>query len=174
MPDRSTARRRFDGDHAQDDDASVSDRRARPTGADLLAAMPFGRALEIELQEASPDQVMGSLPWAPQRCTTGGILHGGVLMSFADSLGAICAFLNLAERATTSTIESKTNFFRAVRSGTLHGLSRPLHVGRTTIAVQTELRDDGGRLVGVVTQTQAVLDSTPVSSAAPPPPAPPP
>jgi uncharacterized protein (TIGR00369 family) len=129
----------------------------KPTGADLLAAMPFGGSLEIELREATPEKVEASMPWAPQRCTTGGVLHGGALMAFADSVGAVCAFLNLPERAATSTIESKTNFFRAVRSGSVHSLSRPLHVGRTTIAVQTELRDDDGRLVGVVIQTQAVL-----------------
>jgi len=79
-------------------------------------------------------------------------------MSFADSLGALCAFLNLPERATTATIESKTNFFRGVRGGTVEGVSRPLHVGRTTIVVQTDLFDGGGRRVAQVTQTQAVLE----------------
>ena len=83
--------------------------------------------------------------------------HGGVLMSAADSVGAVCAFLNLPEGATTSTIESKTNFFRGVREGTVHTVSRPLHVGRTTIVVQTDLTDDRGKRVAQVTQTQAVL-----------------
>jgi len=84
------------------------------------------------------------------------VLHGGALMTFADSVGAICAFLNLPPAATTSTIESKTNFFRAVRSGTVHAVTRPLHVGGSTVVVQTNLRDDAGRLVAQVTQTQAV------------------
>ena len=78
-------------------------------------------------------------------------------MAMADSVGAVCAFLNLPAGATTSTIESKTNFFRGVREGAVHATSRPLHVGRTTIVVQTDLFDDRGKRVAQVTQTQAVL-----------------
>ena len=69
----------------------------------------------------------------------------------------MCAFLNLPEGAATSTIESKTNFFRGVRSGQVTATSRPLHIGRTTIVVQTELRDDADKLVAMVGQTQIVL-----------------
>jgi len=82
-------------------------------------------------------------------------------MSLADSMGALCAFLNLPPGAGTSTIESKTNFFRAVRSGTVEAVARPLHVGRTTVVVQTDLLDDQGRRVAQVTQTQAVLAPRP-------------
>ena len=78
-------------------------------------------------------------------------------MAFADTLGAVCAFVNLPSGATTSTIESKTNFFRGVREGTVHATSRPLHVGRTTIVVQTDVRDDRDKRVAQVTQTQAVI-----------------
>jgi 1,4-dihydroxy-2-naphthoyl-CoA hydrolase len=79
-------------------------------------------------------------------------------MAFADTLGGVCAFLNLPEGATsTATVESKTNFFRAVREGRVEGVTRPLHVGRTLIVVQTDLRDDDQRRVAQVTQTQAVL-----------------
>ena len=101
----------------------------------------------------------GTLAWAEERCTAGGILHGGALMGFADTLGGVCAFLNLpqGEGATTATVESKTNFFRAVREGTVTGVARPLHVGRSFIVVQTDLSDDEGRRVAQVTQTQAVL-----------------
>jgi uncharacterized protein (TIGR00369 family) len=126
----------------------------------LLDLMPFSRLLGIELTEATPEQVVGGLPWAPERCTSAGILHGGALMALADSLGAICAFLNLPEGAGTSTIESKTNFFRAVRAGQVTAVTSPLHVGRTTIVLQTDLRDDAGRRVALVTQTQAVLRSS--------------
>lgn len=126
----------------------------------LIAAMPFAAALGVELLNASKDEVRGRLAWAPERCTTGGILHGGALMSFGDTLGALCAFLNLPEGAATSTIESKTNFFRAVREGDVEGVSRPLHVGRTTIVVQTDLTDVRGKRVAQVTQTQAVIRGT--------------
>ena len=123
----------------------------------LVALMPFAAALGIWLSEAGPEAVVGHLDWAPERCTAGGLLHGGALMALADSVGAACAFLNLPRGASTSTIESKTNFFRGVRSGQVTATSRPLHVGKTTIAVQSELRDDAERLVAVVIQTQAVL-----------------
>jgi 1,4-dihydroxy-2-naphthoyl-CoA hydrolase len=78
-------------------------------------------------------------------------------MSLADTLGGVCAFLNLPEGAQTSTISSSTSFMRAVREGQVHGVTRPLHTGRTVVVVQTELRDDEGRLVAQVTQSQAVL-----------------
>jgi 1,4-dihydroxy-2-naphthoyl-CoA hydrolase len=123
----------------------------------LLASMPFSVGLGMRLVAAGPDEVQGQLPWAPERCTSGGLLHGGALMALADGLGAVCAFLNLPEGAGTSTIESKTNFFRGVREGVVTATSRPVHVGRTTIAVQTESRDDQGRLVALTLQTQAVL-----------------
>ncbi|MBA3606514.1 MAG: PaaI family thioesterase [Acidimicrobiia bacterium] len=123
----------------------------------MVAMMPFAERLGLELHGATPDEVTGTVAWAPELCTTAGLLHGGVVMATADSLGALCAFLNLPAGATTSTIESKTNFFRGVREGTLHSTSRPLHVGRTTIVVQTDLTDDRGKRVAQVTQTQAVL-----------------
>ena len=87
------------------------------------------------------------MAWRPELCTTFGAMHGGAMMAMADSVGAVCAFLNLPEGATTSTIESKTNFFRGLREGTLHATSTPLHVGRTTIVVQTDLLDDRGKHV---------------------------
>ncbi len=123
----------------------------------LLATMPFSVSCGLELHAASAEQVSGRLEWAPERCTAGGVLHGGALMTLADSLGAICAFLNLPPGAATSTIESKTNFFRAVRSGHVTAVARPVHVGRTTIVVQTDVRDANDRPVAMVIQTQAVL-----------------
>jgi 1,4-dihydroxy-2-naphthoyl-CoA hydrolase len=126
-------------------------------GARLLESMPFGRTVGIELVSAAAQEVRGRLDWAPERCTTGSVLHGGAVMALADTLGGICAFLNLRPGEGTSTIESKTNFFRAVRSGRIEAVTRPLHVGRTTIVVQTDVQDDHGRRVAQVTQTQAVL-----------------
>jgi 1,4-dihydroxy-2-naphthoyl-CoA hydrolase len=123
----------------------------------LVAAMPFAVQCGIELVDARPEEVTARLDWAPDRCTTAGVLHGGILMTLADSVGALCAFLNLPEGAGTSTIESKTNFFRGVREGTVHATATPLHAGRTTVVVQTDLRDDAGKRVALVTQTQAVL-----------------
>lgn len=123
--------------------------------------MPFARLIGAELVSASPEEVRGRLDWAAERCTTGGVLHGGVLMALADSIGAYCAVLNLPSGAGTATIESKTNFFRAVRDGFVEAVSTPLHVGRTTIVIQTDLLDAQSRRVARVTQTQAVIAPTP-------------
>jgi len=123
----------------------------------MLATMPFAIATGIQLDGATKDEVRGHLPWAPERCTIAGAMHGGAVMTLADSLGAVCAFLNLPPGASTSTISSSTNFFRAMREGDLVATTRPLHAGRTTIVVQTECRDANAKLVALVTQTQAVL-----------------
>lgn len=127
------------------------------TPEELPALIPFSRTLGIEFTSATADEVTATMEWNAERCTAAGVLHGGALMSLADTVGAVCAFLNLPEGADTSTIESKTNFFRAVTGGHARAVARPLHVGRTTIAVRTEVTDDGGRLVAHVVQTQAVL-----------------
>ncbi|HEX6673888.1 MAG TPA: PaaI family thioesterase [Actinomycetes bacterium] len=125
--------------------------------AALVDTMPFARLVGVELLAAAPGEVRGRLAWQPERCTAGGVLHGAALIALADSLGALCAYLNLPAGASTSTIESKTNFFRAVRDGHVDATTRPLHVGRSTIVVQTDLRDADGRRVAQVTQTQSVL-----------------
>ena len=123
----------------------------------LVAMMPFTASLGIVLDAAAPDEVRGRMAWAPERCTLAGILHGGALMALADSLGGICAFLNLPPGAQTATTSSATVFTRAVRSGEVTAVTRPLHVGRSVIVVQTDMTDDAGRRVAQVTQTQAVL-----------------
>ena len=122
--------------------------------------MPLARELGIKLVEARPDEVSLRIEFAERLGTTAGVLHGGVLMSLADTAGALCAFLNLPPESGTSTIESKTNFFRAVRDGHVDAVARPLHVGRSTIVVQTELSDASGRRVAMTIQTQAVLGTT--------------
>jgi 1,4-dihydroxy-2-naphthoyl-CoA hydrolase len=126
---------------------------------DPAATMPFAARLGVEVESASAEEVRGALAWSAELCTAGGILHGGALMGLADSVGAICAYLNLPAGASTATIESKTNFFRAVRSGRVAAVSRPLHVGRTVIVVQTDVSDDRGKAVAQVTQTQAVISA---------------
>lgn len=124
----------------------------------VSAAAPFTALLGVEMVSASAGEVRARLAWSPSRCTAGGILHGGALMGLADNVGGFCAYLNLPDGAGgTATIESKTNFFGTVRDGYVHAVSRPLHTGRRTIVVDTELYDDAGKLVARVTQTQAVL-----------------
>ena len=130
---------------------------AVPSPGDLLATMPFAAGCGVELLAATPDEVRASLAWSAERCTAGGLLHGGALMTLADSAGAVCAFLNLPPGSQTSTIESKTNFVSGLRSGRAVAVARPLHVGRTTIVVQTDVADDADRRLAQVTQTQAVL-----------------
>jgi 1,4-dihydroxy-2-naphthoyl-CoA hydrolase len=138
--------------------------------------VPLAVTLGITADAAGPDEVLLSLDWAPNLTTGGGVLHGGIVMALADTSGAVCAFLNLPEGAGgTTTIESKTNFFRpltmpaeaagggsgpsdpATRSGTVKAHSRPLHVGKRVIVVETEIRGDNGKLAAKTIQSQAVL-----------------
>ena len=98
---------------------------------DLARVMPFAEVLGIEPGRATPEEVRARVAWDPSRCTSGGVLHGGVLMGLADSVGGACAFLNLPEgSAGTATIESKTNFLRAVRDGHGSPPARTLHFAR--------------------------------------------
>src|SRR5215210_2917507 len=127
------------------------------TQQQLVNLVPFSGVVGVQLVSAAPEQVQGRLEWSQERCTAGGVLHGGALMTMADTLGALCAFLNLPPGSQTSTIESKTNFFRAVRDGHVESVSRPLHAGRSTIVVQTDLFDAEGGHIAQTTQTQAVI-----------------
>jgi len=127
----------------------------------LRSSMPFVRSLGIRTVASAPGEVRARLEWAPELCTSGGVLHGGAIMALADSTGGSCAFLNLPQGAAgTTTIESKTNFLRAVRAGHIESASRPLHAGRTVIVIETDVVDAEGRLVARVTQSQAVLRPT--------------
>ena len=126
--------------------------------AQVHEAAPYTGFLGMEIVSASPDEVRSQLAWSADKCTAGGVLHGGALMSLADSAGGFLAFLNLPAGAKgTATIESKTNFLGPIRGGQVHAVTRALHKGKRTIVVDTELFDDEGKLVARVTQTQAVL-----------------
>ena len=123
------------------------------------AATPFSTLMGVEIVERGKDRVVGRMVVRDDLCTAGGILHGGAYMAFADTLGAVGAVLNLGEGQWTTTLESKTNFFRGAPVGsTVTGTATPLHVGRRSSVWQTRITDDAGRLMALVTQTQMVLD----------------
>ena len=129
-----------------------------PTAEQIRDTMPFAKLIGAELLEVTPELVRGRMEWAPERCTAGGLLHGGALMALADGCGGTCAFFNLPVGALgTATIESKTNFMRGVLEGAVLSSTRPLHKGRTTIVLETELTREDGKLIAKVTQTQAFL-----------------
>jgi 1,4-dihydroxy-2-naphthoyl-CoA hydrolase len=127
-----------------------------PTPQQIRDTMPFAALIGVELLETTPALVRGRIEFSPERCTAGGLLHGGTLMALADSCGGVCAFLNLPEGAVgTATIESKTNFLRGVRDGAITAETRPLHTGRTMIVLETLIARGDGALAAKVTQTQA-------------------
>jgi uncharacterized protein (TIGR00369 family) len=112
----------------------------------------------IEFTEVTPDKVQARLTVRKDLCTVGDNLHGGAIMAFADTLGAVAAILNMPEGSRTTTIESKTNFIGGAPAGTIvQGESAPVHRGRTTVVCQTTIRTEAGKLVALVTQTQLVI-----------------
>lgn len=116
--------------------------------------------LGIELADTEPDCVKGTLRVRPELCTVGGTLHGGAIMSLADTLGAVGTVLNLPENAGTTTVESKTNFMKPIPEGTTATAeSRPLHRGKRLMVWQTSIYNEKGELAAQVTQTQIVLAS---------------
>ncbi len=134
----------------------MSDRAA--PDLDTLDAQPFPRLMGVEITSAEAGCVRARLLVRRELCTSGRILHGGAIMAFADTLGAIGAVLNLPKGAGTATIESKTNFFAPAPEGTMvTAESTPLHIGRRTSVWQTRLTREDGKLLAQVVQTQAVL-----------------
>ncbi len=124
-----------------------------------LAAQPFPRLMGVEIVGAEKTVVRGRISVKPEICTAAHIMHGGAIMAFADTLGAIGAFLNLPEGALTTTIESKTNFIGAAKEGsTVLAEATPLHIGRRSSVWQTRLTREDGSLIAVVTQTQMILN----------------
>jgi 1,4-dihydroxy-2-naphthoyl-CoA hydrolase len=114
--------------------------------------------LGIEFSDVTPDKVVAQLVVRKDLCTLGDNLHGGAIMAFADTLGAVAAILNMPQGSRTTTIESKTNFIGGAAIGTrVTGESVPVHKGRTTVVCQTTLRSEAGKLVALVTQTQLVI-----------------
>ena len=117
----------------------------------------LGELLGIRFVEASRERVVAELSYRQDLTTVGGSLHGGTLMAFADTVGAAATVLNLPPGASTTTLESKTNFFAAGRSGTVRAESTPLHRGKRTMVWQTRVTDESGRLLSLTIQTQMVL-----------------
>ena len=113
--------------------------------------------LGVRFTETSPDRVVAELEYRDALTTIGGSLHGGTLMAFADTVGAAATLLNLPPGATTTTLESKTNFFAAGRSGMVRAECTALHRGRRTMVWQTRVSDESGRLLSLTIQTQMVL-----------------
>jgi uncharacterized protein (TIGR00369 family) len=113
--------------------------------------------LGLRFTEASRDRVVAELTYREALTTIGGSLHGGTLMALADTVGAFATVLNLPAGASTTTLESKTNFFAAGRAGTVRAESTPLHRGKRTMVWQTRVTDESGRLLSLTIQTQMVL-----------------
>jgi 1,4-dihydroxy-2-naphthoyl-CoA hydrolase len=123
--------------------------------------LPFAKLLGLELVTVTPERVEAVLRVREELCTRPAVLHGGALMALADTLGAMATVANLAEGTTTTTIESKTNFFAAIPVGdTARAECTPLHRGRTTMVWQTRVTRSDGRLAALVIQTQLVIPAT--------------
>lgn len=119
---------------------------------------PFARKIGVRMISATKERVEAELDVTPDLCTIPATLHGGAIMAFADNVGACGAFLNLPEGASTSTVESKTNFLRPIPAGQkATAISTPVNIGKTLQVWQTQIFREDGKLAAVVTQTQIVL-----------------
>ena len=124
----------------------------------MTTGMPFSDLMGVEILERGKDRVRGRLVVREDLCTSGGILHGGAYMAFADALGATGAVMNLEPGARTTTLESKTNFLRGAPVGSaIEGEATPLHVGRRSSVWQTRITGADGKLMALVTQTQMTI-----------------
>jgi len=120
--------------------------------------LPFAALLGIDLRSAEPEKIVGEMTVRPEFCTRPAVLHGGAIMAFADTLGALATIANLQDGAGTTTIESKTNFVRAAAVGSrIVGETTPLHRGGRTMVWQTRVTTTEGKLVAIVMQTQLLL-----------------
>ncbi|MBD3678835.1 MAG: PaaI family thioesterase [Rhodobacteraceae bacterium] len=134
------------------------------TDAETLRAIaenqpPFARLMGVEVVSADPDRVEIALTVPEQLGNRNGVLHGGAIMALADNAGGTATFLNLAPGQSTTTVESKTNFFRAIAVGSrVTAICEPLHKGRKTMVWQTRVLREDGKLAALVTQTQMVLE----------------
>lgn len=125
----------------------------------LLAPL-FPGLMGITLGSLEPERVVATMEVRADLCTTGKTLHGGAMMAFADTLGAVGTFINLSQGKRTTTIESSTKFIGGAPVGSVvTGESLALHRGRTTMVWQTTIRSAQGKLCAVVTQTQLVMDA---------------
>jgi len=123
-----------------------------------MIASLFPGLMGVEIKEAAQDRIVASMLVRPDLCTGGNVCHGGALMAFADTVGAVGTVVNLPPNTRTTTIESKTNFMGAAPVNTrVTAESIPLHRGRTTQVWQTTIKSEAGKLCAVVTQTQMVL-----------------
>jgi 1,4-dihydroxy-2-naphthoyl-CoA hydrolase len=119
----------------------------------------FPGLMGVRLLTLEPERVVAELVVRPDLCTTGGVLHGGAYMAFADTLGAIGTVINMPQGKRTTTTDSSTKFIGSARvDTTVTGESIALHRGRTTMVWQTTVRSSEGKLCAVVTQTQLILD----------------
>ncbi|TFZ06066.1 PaaI family thioesterase [Ramlibacter henchirensis] len=146
-------------------DPDTSAQSARPPALDsarIQAVLEplFPGTMGVKLLEASPDRIVGQMLVRPDLCTSGGILHGGAYMAFADTLGAVGTVVNMPQGKMTTTTDSSTKFTAGARVGTtVRGECVPLHRGRTTMVWQTSITNEAGKLCAVVTQTQLLMDA---------------
>jgi uncharacterized protein (TIGR00369 family) len=127
-----------------------------------LRQPPFAHHIGIRVTHVSRERVEAEMQVGPEHANRNGMLHGGAVMALADNLGGTATVANLPEGMTTSTVESKTNFFASVALGeTVRAECTPLHRGRTTMVWQTRITRADGRLAAIVTQTQLVMPVKP-------------
>lgn len=118
----------------------------------------FAALLGIEVVSVTPDEVVCRMKVTPQMANRNGVLHGGALMSLADSAAGSAVFINSLPEMTNTTVEAKTNFIRAVKVGDIvTARCTTLHIGRTMVVLQVTMTREDGKIVGATTQTHLLM-----------------
>ncbi len=132
-------------------------RAARLRSARELFRIGLPRVLGVRLRSLAAEKVVAELHVRRAHLNRNRRVGGGVLMALADVMGAAGAVANRPLGFRGGTLESKTNFFAAGTGPVLTAVAVPLHIGRTTSVWQTTIRNKGGKVVAIVTQTQMSL-----------------
>ena len=118
----------------------------------------LAKLIGIKVISYSADKVEAEFKVGEAHSNRGGAMHGGAIMTLADTVGGLATTANLPDGYGTVTIESKSNFLAAVPVGdTAHATCTPLHRGRTIMVWETRIARGDGKLAAIVTQTQLVL-----------------
>ena len=132
----------------------------QPISVELLTTGSANTAsahLGIEFLEVGDDFISARVPVDARTCQPYGLLHGGVSVVLAETLGSCGAAFASPPGTQAVGLDINANHLRGTKSGWVTGTARPVHLGRTTHVWQIDLRNEAGELTCVSRLTMAIL-----------------